>query len=55
MTKLIEMLRKLEQDRFFGNVTLQFRAGDIEVVRKEETIKLHTQRDTYESASPRTK
>jgi hypothetical protein len=47
MTKLIEMLRKLEQDRFFGNVTLQFRAGDIEVIRKEETIKLHTQRDTY--------
>ncbi len=44
MNKVLELLRKLEQERFFGNVTLQYRAGDIELVRKEETIKL---RDTY--------
>ena len=45
MTKLIEMLRKLEQERFFGSLAIEFRAGDITIVRKEQTIKLDNMRN----------
>jgi len=44
VTKLIELLRGLERDRFYGCVQIEFRAGDITIVRKEQTIKLDSMR-----------
>jgi hypothetical protein len=41
MTQQIsELLDKLKRERFYGAVTLQMRAGQVEIIRKEETIKL---------------
>lgn len=37
--KITNMLQKLEQDKFYGRLELQFRAGAIELVRQEKTIK----------------
>ena len=39
MTKAIEILQRLERERFFGTVSFQFQAGDLVIIRKEETIK----------------
>lgn len=44
MNKLIELLRSLERDRFYGCVQIEFRAGDITIVHKEQTIKLDSMR-----------
>lgn len=41
MTKLIELLRNLERERFYGNVQIEFQAGDVTIVRKQQTIKLN--------------
>ena len=46
MTKLIELLRGLERDRFWGRIEIEFRAGDIQLVRKEQMIKLDLVRNT---------
>ena len=45
MTKLIELLRGLERDRFYGKVEIEYRAGDVTIVRKEQTIKLDSMRN----------
>ena len=37
--KVNELLKKLESEKFYGQLTLQYRAGAIELVRKEQTIK----------------
>lgn len=34
-----ELLRSLEQSRFFGSVELKFEAGRVVLIRKSETIK----------------
>jgi hypothetical protein len=44
MTKLIELLRNLERERFYGNVQIEFQAGDIALVRKTQTFKLDNTR-----------
>ena len=44
--KITELLNKLERERFYGSVTPQMRAGQIEMVRKEETIKIQTEGTT---------
>jgi len=45
MTKLIELLRGLQNERFYGSVQIEFRAGDITIIRKEQTFKLDTMRN----------
>jgi hypothetical protein len=37
--KVNELMKTLETERFYGQLTLQYRAGAIELVRKEQTIK----------------
>ena len=48
MTKLIELLRNLERERFYGNIQIEFQAGDIALVRKTQTFKLDTTRPNNE-------
>lgn len=38
--KVNDLLRKLEAERFYGQLTIQYRAGAIEILRKEQTIKM---------------
>jgi hypothetical protein len=51
MKQALAILEKLEREQFFGRVEFQFRAGQIELVRKEETIKIkgntHDERNTW--------
>ena len=37
---LNELLRSLEQSRFFGTVELKFESGRVVLIRKTETMKL---------------
>lgn len=39
MTKRIEPLKSLQRERFYGNVRIEFQAGDIDLVRKQQTFK----------------
>jgi hypothetical protein len=41
MNELVALLQDLQRKRFWGSVELEFRDGDVAVVRKAETIKLH--------------
>ena len=40
MTKIIEMIKELVDNKFYGKLTLSFECGKITLVRKEETIKI---------------
>jgi hypothetical protein len=46
MNRLIELLKKLGAERFYGTVSLEFKAGEIFLVRKEQTIKLYEDGNT---------
>ena len=48
MTKIIEMLRQLGQERFYGSVQIEFQAGDVSFIRKTQTYKLDTTRKNDE-------
>jgi hypothetical protein len=39
MTKIEEILRELERQRFYGAVEVKFEAGRVVLVRKTETLK----------------
>jgi hypothetical protein len=39
MNELIQLLRQLEQWRFYGSVEVRFEAGQITVIKKTESIK----------------
>ena len=39
MDKAIELIRKLSDERFYGALTLKFEAGQIAIIKKEETLK----------------
>lgn len=39
MNELIEMLRRLESNRFYGSLEVRFEAGHVTVIRKTESIK----------------
>jgi hypothetical protein len=44
MTQQIsELLDKLKRERLYGTVSLQLKAGHLELIRKEETIKPTTE------------
>jgi len=40
MEKLIELLKKLIADRFFGSLEIKFEAGKVIFLRKTQTIKV---------------
>lgn len=39
LTNTIRLLAKLVREKFFGKLTIEFRDGQISVIRREETIK----------------
>ena len=39
MDETIQLIRKLEHDRFYGSITIKFEAGRVVLLRKEETLK----------------
>ena len=39
MQEVIELLKQLEETRFFGKITLDFQNGELILIRKEQTIK----------------
>jgi hypothetical protein len=40
MNEAISLLQKLSREHFYGRVEVNFRDGQIELLRKEETIKV---------------
>jgi len=40
MNEAITLLQKLSKEHFYGRIEVNFRDGQIELLRKEETIKL---------------
>jgi len=40
MNQLMELLKGLERERFYGTVQVEYKAGQVILVRKEQTIKL---------------
>jgi len=45
VNKLIELLKRLEEERFYGTVSLEFKAGERFLVRKEQTLKLNDEKE----------
>jgi hypothetical protein len=45
VNKLIELLKRLEAERFYGTVSLEFKAGELFLVRKEQTLKLNDEKE----------
>jgi len=39
MNELVQLLRQLEQSRFYGSVELKYEAGRVVLIRKSETFK----------------
>jgi hypothetical protein len=39
MSELIQLLRQLEQSRFYGSIELKYEAGRVVLIRKSETLK----------------
>ena len=39
MTKLLELLKQLNKDKFYGSLEVKFESGNIVVIKKTETIK----------------
>jgi hypothetical protein len=40
MQKIIELLKQLQHDRFYGDLVVEFRDGNVVLVRKNQTLKL---------------
>lgn len=43
MDRVIELIKRLIDLKFYGKITLSFEAGKITLIRKEETIKVNTE------------
>jgi hypothetical protein len=39
MTQVLDLIRQLSGERFYGALTLKFEAGRITTIKKEQTIK----------------
>jgi len=39
MNEMVQLLRQLEQARFYGSVELKYEAGRVVLIRKSETFK----------------
>jgi hypothetical protein len=58
MNELVQMLRQLEQSRFYGSLEMKFESGQVVLLKKTETLKPTQQsygdnRGTYERNQPR--
>jgi len=42
MNDVIAMLQKAQREQFYGQLQIDFRAGEITLVRRTETIKIET-------------
>jgi hypothetical protein len=42
MNEAIELIRQLVRERFYGALTLKFEAGQLTIIKKEQTIKPST-------------
>lgn len=38
LEETIDLLRRLKADRFYGSITIKFEAGNVTVLKKEESI-----------------
>ena len=47
--KITDLLQQLERERFYGTVSFQLKAGQVEIIRKEETIRPQYEGKTYAS------
>jgi len=45
MEETLSLIRRLASERFYGSITLKFEAGQVVVLKKEETIKPKNYRD----------
>jgi hypothetical protein len=45
MEETFALIRRLASERFYGSITLKFEAGQVVVLKKEETIKPRNYRD----------
>jgi hypothetical protein len=45
MEETFALIRRLATERFYGSVTLKFEAGQVVILKKEETIKPKNCRD----------
>ncbi len=45
MEETFALIRRLATERFYGSITLKFEAGQVVVLKKEETIKPNNCRD----------
>ena len=39
MSWVVDVIKKISSEKFYGKIILQFEAGKIVLIRKEETIK----------------
>jgi hypothetical protein len=51
MEETISLIRRLATERFYGSITLKFEAGQVVVLKKEETIKPKNCRDNRGEAN----
>jgi hypothetical protein len=40
MNEVLDLIRQLSRERFYGALTLKFEAGRIAIIKKEQTLKL---------------
>ena len=40
MDRLVDLIKRLVSDKFYGSLLIKFEAGKIVIVQKEESIKL---------------
>jgi hypothetical protein len=45
MEQALALIRRLASEHFYGSITLKFEAGQVVVLKKEETIKPNNYRD----------
>lgn len=45
---ILEMLRELRAQKFFGNVQLDFRHGEVGLIRRTETIKIGEENNRHD-------
>ena len=43
MNALIAMIEKAQRDKLWGNLQIDFQRGEIVLIRKTETVKVHTE------------
>lgn len=53
MHEVIALIQTIQQDKFWGNLQIDFRDGEVSLIRKTETIKLNgMEKNRHNEASP---